>query len=125
MAEKLTYKDSGVDVSGAGQFVQAIGGLMHRTFGPRVMELNDGFAGLFALSDGGMLTRRYKNPVLAACTDGVGTKLKIAFLMDKHDTVGIDLSDCRGRRGLQTSLARSVSRTDSLSQLCGFSRGWS
>ena len=91
MAEKLTYKDAGVDVSGAGQFVQAIGGLMHRTFDPRVIEVKDGFAGLFALSDGGMLTRRYKNPVLAACTDGVGTKLKIAFLMDKHDTVGIDL----------------------------------
>ena len=91
MADALTYKDAGVDIEAGDTFADAIQGLMRRTFDPRVVELPDGFAGLFALSEGGMLTRRYKRPVLAACTDGVGTKLKIAFLLDKHDTVGVDL----------------------------------
>ena len=90
MAKGLTYKSAGVDIEAGGEFTRAIQGLMRRTFGPRVLELPDGFAGLFALS-GGVLTKRYTRPVLAACTDGVGTKLKIAFMMDKHDTVGIDL----------------------------------
>jgi len=90
VAKGLTYKDAGVDIAAGGEFVAAIRGLMRRTYGPRVIELPDGFAGLFALR-GGVLAHRYKQPVLAACADGVGTKLKIAFLMDRHDTVGIDL----------------------------------
>ena len=87
----LTYKDAGVDIDIKGQFTDSIQGMMRRTFGPRVIELPDGFAGLVALKSDGLLSRQYRQPVLAACTDGVGTKLKIAFLMDKHDTVGIDL----------------------------------
>ncbi len=87
----LTYKDAGVDIDTKGQFTDSIQGMMRRTFGPRVIELPDGFAGLVALKSDGLLARQYRQPVLASCTDGVGTKLKIAFLMDKHDTVGIDL----------------------------------
>ena len=91
MARGLTYKDAGVDLKKYGGFISGIRRLTRRTYGPQVIELADGFAGLFSLRGAGMLSRRYRNPVLAACTDGVGTKLKIAFLMDKHDTVGIDL----------------------------------
>ena len=91
MARGLTYKDAGVDLDKYGGFISTVQKLARRTFEPRVIELNDGFAGLFALRGGGMLSRRYRDPVLAACTDGVGTKLKIAFMMDRHDTVGIDL----------------------------------
>lgn len=89
--DRLTYKDAGVDIDTKGQFTDSIQGMMRRTFGPRVIELPDGFAGLVSLGSDGLLSRQYRRPVLAACTDGVGTKLKIAFLMDKHDTVGIDL----------------------------------
>ena len=91
MSKGLTYKDAGVDVDAGAEFVTAIQSLMRRTYGPRVIDIPDGFAGLCALSPVGMLTRKYRQPVLAASTDGVGTKLKIAFLLDKHDTVGIDL----------------------------------
>ncbi len=87
----LTYKDAGVDIDTKGKFTDSIQGMMRRTFGPRVIELPDGFAGLVALKSDSLLSRPYRQPVLASCTDGVGTKLKIAFLMDKHDTVGIDL----------------------------------
>lgn len=66
--------------------------LLRRTFSPRVIEWKDGFAGLFRLDDQiGFLSRRYRDPVLVACTDGVGTKLKLAFATRKHSTVGIDL----------------------------------
>jgi len=91
MSKGLTYKDAGVDIAAGAAFATGIQSLMRRTYGPRVLELPDGFAGLCALSPDGLLTRKYRQPILAACTDGVGTKLKIAFLMDKHDTVGIDL----------------------------------
>lgn len=91
MARALTYKDAGVDIEAGGKFATGIRALMRRTFDPRVIELKGGFAGLFQLDKLGLLTKRYRNPVLAACADGVGTKLKIAFMMDKHDTVGIDL----------------------------------
>lgn len=91
MSKGLTYKDAGVDIAAGAKFAGSIQAMMRRTYGPRVLEIPDGFAGLCALSPVGMLTRKYRKPILAACTDGVGTKLKIAFMMDKHDTVGIDL----------------------------------
>ncbi len=91
MARGMTYKDAGVNVEEGGRFAAGIRALMRRTYGPRVVDLPDGFAGLCALTGPGLLPRRYRRPVLAACTDGVGTKIKVAVLMDKHDTVGIDL----------------------------------
>ena len=91
MASGLTYKDSGVDINEKGKFTDSIQAMMRRTYGPRVINLPDGFAGLCSLDRSTLLNRRYRDPVLAACTDGVGTKLKLAFMMDKHDTVGIDL----------------------------------
>jgi len=89
---KLTYRDAGVDVRTKGEFTDGIYHLMRRTFGPRVIENPDGFGGLFSLcSDSRLFEKNYRQPVLVGCCDGVGTKLKIAFMMDKHDTVGIDL----------------------------------
>ncbi|MHC4120482.1 MAG: phosphoribosylformylglycinamidine cyclo-ligase, partial [Planctomycetota bacterium] len=62
------------------------------TFGPRVIESKDGFAGMFRLDyDERLFKRNYKNPVLVACTDGVGSKVQLAGEMKKFDTVGIDL----------------------------------
>lgn len=88
----VTYKDAGVDLQ---QYAQAMGrlpALMHRTFGPRVLPNDGGFAGLFQLDFSGKLfARQYQEPVLVAGTDGVGTKLKLAQLAGRHQTVGIDL----------------------------------
>src|SRR5512136_2598917 len=80
----LTYKDAGVDIDAGDLFVQKIKPYVKSTFRPEVMTHIGGFGGLFAL-------KKYKNPVLVSGTDGVGTKLKVAFLMNRHDTVGIDL----------------------------------
>lgn len=83
---RATYKEAGVDIEAGNQFVQKIKPLVKATFRPEVMTEIGGFGGLFSLN-----TSKYKNPVLVSGTDGVGTKLKLAFLADKHDTVGIDL----------------------------------
>ncbi len=80
----ITYKDAGVDIDAGDLFVQKIKPYVKSTFRPEVMTHIGGFGGLFAL-------KKYKNPVLVSGTDGVGTKLKIAFLTGKHDTIGIDL----------------------------------
>jgi len=80
----ITYKDAGVDIDAGDLFVQKIKPYVKSTFRPEVMTHIGGFGGLFAL-------KKYKEPVLVSGTDGVGTKLKIAFLTNKHDTVGIDL----------------------------------
>ncbi|BBO17467.1 phosphoribosylformylglycinamidine cyclo-ligase [Candidatus Brocadia pituitae] len=84
----LSYRDAGVDIDTKGQFTTDIYSKMQTTFGPRVIENPDGFGGLFALNT---RLKKYCQPVLVSSTDGVGTKLKIAFMMDKHDTIGIDL----------------------------------
>ena len=66
--------------------------LMRRTHCPRVLPWNNGFAGLFSLDfSGGLFSRNYQEPVLVSCTDGVGTKLKVAQMASRHDSVGIDL----------------------------------
>lgn len=83
---KFSYKDSGVDIEKGDSFVQAIKSMVEATFRPEVITKIGGFAGGVSLN-----LERYKKPVLISSTDGVGTKLKIAFLMDRHDTVGIDL----------------------------------
>jgi phosphoribosylformylglycinamidine cyclo-ligase len=89
---KATYKDAGVDLEVYRQAMARLPRLLHRTHSPRVIPLDGGFAGLFQLDfQSPLFARRYENPVLVSCTDGVGTKLKVAVLADKHDTVGIDL----------------------------------
>ncbi len=82
----LTYKDAGVDIEKADKFVEGIKGFVKDTFNKSVLANIGGFAGAVSLE----LTK-YKEPVLTASTDGVGTKLKIAQALDKHDTIGIDL----------------------------------
>ncbi len=89
---KATYKDSGVDLDVYAQSMATLPRLLKRTHSPRVLPAEGGFAGLFALDFPGHLFRRnYQDPVLVSCTDGVGTKLKVAQLAGRHDTVGIDL----------------------------------
>lgn len=89
---KITYRDAGVDLNLYQQAMARLPALMRRTHTPRVLPLDGGFAGLFQLDFGGPLFRRnYEEPVLVACTDGVGTKLKVAVAADRHDTIGIDL----------------------------------
>ncbi|MFH1702591.1 MAG: phosphoribosylformylglycinamidine cyclo-ligase [Nitrospirota bacterium] len=86
MGSKLSYKKSGVDIDEGERFVRLISPIAKKTFRPEVLTDIGLFSALFKLD----LTK-YKEPVLVSGTDGVGTKLKIAFMMDKHDTVGIDL----------------------------------
>lgn len=87
-----TYKDAGVDLDVYRDSMSRLPRLMHRTFTPRVMKLDGGFAGLFRLDFANRLfARNYDDPVLVAGTDGVGTKLKVAQLTGIHNTVGIDL----------------------------------
>lgn len=81
----LTYKDAGVDKEAGYKEVQLIKALIKKTHIPGVLSDIGGFAGLFQLD-----TSKFKEPVLVSGTDGVGTKLKIAFMMDKHDTIGED-----------------------------------
>lgn len=82
--DKLTYKEAGVDIDEGDRFVRLISPLVKKTFRPEVMTDIGSFGALFAL-------KKYKNPVLVSGTDGVGTKLKIAFMSDCHGSVGIDL----------------------------------
>ena len=91
-AMPATYKDSGVDLDKYEEAMQKLPHWMHRTHTPRVKKLDGGFAGMFQLDFANKLfARNYEDPVLVACTDGVGTKLKVASAAGKHDTVGIDL----------------------------------
>jgi phosphoribosylformylglycinamidine cyclo-ligase len=87
-----TYKDSGLDLELYEQSMQRLPKLMHRTFSPRVVKNDGGFAGLYALDfPASLFSRNYRHPILVSGTDGVGSKLKIASLMGKHDTIGLDL----------------------------------
>jgi phosphoribosylformylglycinamidine cyclo-ligase len=89
---KITYKDSGVDLATYAESMSRLPRLMRRTHCPRVILNDGGFAGLFKLDfSGGLFARNYVEPVLVACTDGVGTKLKVAQRADRHDTIGVDL----------------------------------
>jgi phosphoribosylformylglycinamidine cyclo-ligase len=82
----LTYRDAGVDIDEGDRLVEHIKPYARPTLRPEVLAGIGGFGGLFALD-----VRKYREPVLVSGTDGVGTKLKIAFLADRHETVGIDL----------------------------------
>ena len=87
-----TYKDAGVDIDKGDEFARRIYGLMRGTFDERVRELPGGFGGLFSLDyDATLFSRNYKHPILVSSTDGVGTKLKVAFMAGDSSTVGIDL----------------------------------
>ena len=86
MKKSMTYVDAGVDLDAANSFIEAIKPLVKKTYRSGVISDIGGFGGCFSLNTSG-----YERPVLVASTDGVGTKLKIAFLMDQHDTIGIDL----------------------------------
>jgi phosphoribosylformylglycinamidine cyclo-ligase len=89
---KITYKDSGVDLATYEESMSRLPRLMRRTHCPRVLPNDGGFAGLFKLDfAGGLFARNYTDPVLVSCTDGVGTKLKVAQLTGRHDTIGVDL----------------------------------
>jgi phosphoribosylformylglycinamidine cyclo-ligase len=79
------YKEAGVDVEAGYEAVRRIREHVKKTFRPGVLTDIGGFGGLFALN-----AKAYTEPVLVSGADGVGTKLKLAFIMDKHDTVGID-----------------------------------
>jgi phosphoribosylformylglycinamidine cyclo-ligase len=86
MQDKASYKDAGVDIDEANRFVERIKPLVKSTYRKEVMSTLGGFGGLFHLDAG-----KIKDPLLVSTTDGVGTKIKIAQLMDRHDTIGIDL----------------------------------
>src|SRR5262245_30934011 len=82
----MDYRRSGVDVEAGNEVVRRIRGLAAATFTPGVLSQIGLFGGLFRLD-----TSRYREPVLVASADGVGTKLRVAFLTGRHDTVGADL----------------------------------
>jgi phosphoribosylformylglycinamidine cyclo-ligase len=86
MSEPISYKEAGVDIDKADAFVQTIRPLVKGTHRTGVIGEIGGFAGLFHLD-----MEKFRNPVLVSATDGVGTKIKIAVLMDSHQTIGIDL----------------------------------
>lgn len=81
----ISYKDAGVDIDAGNLAVQKMKGYVQSTYRPEVLTDLGSFAGLFQLN-----TEKYKEPVLLSGTDGVGTKLRVAQILDKHDTIGID-----------------------------------
>ncbi|WP_255703332.1 phosphoribosylformylglycinamidine cyclo-ligase [Lysobacter sp. GX 14042] len=81
----MTYRDAGVDIDAGNELVERIKPLVRRSFRPEVMGGLGGFGALFDLSG------KYREPVLVSGTDGVGTKLKLAQQLGRHDTIGIDL----------------------------------
>src|SRR6476646_7942583 len=88
----LTYREAGLDLDLYEQSLAGMVPFLKRTHTPRVLDGFGGFASLFSLDfNCRLFAKNYRRPVLVSCTDGVGTKLKIASLMGKHDTVGIDL----------------------------------
>lgn len=90
--ERLNYRDAGVDQARKDAVVDNFIRMMRRTYSENVIDKPWGFGGLFRLScQNTLFSKKYRDPVLVACADGVGTKLKIAFGADRHDTVGIDL----------------------------------
>ncbi len=92
MSEYISYEQSGVSIDAGDEMVRQIQSAVAGTFGPRVIESRNAFAGMFRLDyDERLFKRNYKNPVLVACTDGVGSKVQLAGKIKKFNTVGIDL----------------------------------
>ena len=83
---KTTYNSSGVSIDKGNEFVSRIKSKVKSTYTEGVISPLGGFAALFKID-----LKKYKKPLLFSSTDGVGTKLKIAFMANKHDTIGIDL----------------------------------
>ena len=81
-----TYREAGVDIDRGDEFVHRISPLVRKTFRPEVIGGLGGFGGLFRFP-----AEKYQEPVLVSGTDGVGTKVKIATMLDRHDSIGIDL----------------------------------
>src|SRR5438270_4415206 len=89
---KLTYRDAGLDLDLYEQSLAGMVPFLKRTHTPRVLDGFGGFASLFSLDyNTRLFARNYRRPILVTCTDGVGSKLKVAARVGKHDTVGIDL----------------------------------
>jgi len=86
MKAKTSYRSAGVDIDRANRFIDLIKPMIKSTSRKEVMGSIGGFGGLFHLD-----VARYRDPILVSSTDGVGTKLKVAQMVDKHDTIGIDL----------------------------------
>ncbi|MHC4478434.1 MAG: AIR synthase related protein, partial [Planctomycetota bacterium] len=92
MGKYVTYEQSGVSIDAGDEMVRRIQSAVASTFGPRVIDSEGSFAGLFRLDyDERLFKKNYRNPVLVACTDGVGSKVQLAVKAGKYDTVGIDL----------------------------------
>jgi phosphoribosylformylglycinamidine cyclo-ligase len=92
MSKYVSYQQAGVNIDANDEMVERIQSSLTSTYGPRVIALPGGFAGLFRLDyDEKLFKKNYKNPVLVACTDGVGSKVQLAAKARKFDTVGIDL----------------------------------
>jgi|SRR6185437_13155545 len=85
MQNTITYKDAGVDIDAGDELVERILPFAKRTMRPEVLAGIGGFGAMFDIG------QRYKHPILVSGTDGVGTKLKLAFELNRHDTIGIDL----------------------------------
>ncbi|MDD9889973.1 MAG: phosphoribosylformylglycinamidine cyclo-ligase [Gammaproteobacteria bacterium] len=83
--ESISYRDAGVDIDAGNALVDAIKDVTKRTFRPEVLSDLGGFGALCEIP------QKYKHPILVSATDGVGTKLKLAMQLNKHDTIGIDL----------------------------------
>ena len=89
--EGMTYAEAGVDIDAGDEVVDRIKPVLRRTHGPRVMGRHGAFAAMFRLDyNESLFKRNYKDPVLVACTDGVGTKVLLAIEMGRLDTIGID-----------------------------------
>ena len=86
MSKGLTYQKAGVNITEANNFIKDIGPMIKRTYRPEVLTDLGSFGACFSFN-----AKKYKNPVLVSSADGVGTKIKIAMLANKHDTLGIDL----------------------------------
>lgn len=83
--KQMTYADAGVDIDAGNRAVELMKESVRATYRPEVIGDLGGFGGLFALNSG-----KYQEPILVSGTDGVGTKLKLAFMADKHNTIGQD-----------------------------------
>jgi len=92
MSSYISYQQSGVSIEAGEEIVERIQSYVAATFGPRVIRSKNAFAGMFRLDyDERLFKKNYRNPVLVACTDGVGSKVQLAGKMKRFGTVGIDL----------------------------------